>query len=397
MVKSGHILFIVENNSVPFDRRVWHEACSARDFGYDVSVICPADRRSYDQRGLIDGVRIYRHPSPIEGLNRTAMVLEYLNAFIWEFLLALRLFLTRPFSVIHGANPPDHVFLIALPFKLAGVKYVFDHHDLTPETYIAKYGAKSAVHKVLLWLERLSFKAADMVIATNESYKKIAVVRGGKKPEDVAVVRNGPDASFVPSRQPRPEILGGFRHLVGYVGIIGKQDGLENLLAVADYIVHQKQRRDIKFAVVGKGPNLKNLTRDATVMGLDEHVHFFGFVPDELLLEILAASDICINPEFRNEFTDRSTMIKIMEYMALGKPIVQFSTTEGEFSAGEAAISIKDNDIIPFAESILALLEDPSRRARMGEVGRRRVEKLLSWPIQAKKLEAVYDRIIPGP
>jgi len=397
MVKSRHILFIVENNPVPFDRRVWHEACSARDFGYDVSIICPADKRSYDQRSLIDGIRIYRHPSPIEGLNRWAMVLEYLNAFIWESLLALRLFLTRPFSVIHGANPPDHVFLIALPFKLAGVKYVFDHHDLTPETYVAKYGAKSVVYKILLWLERLSFKAADVVIATNESYKKIAVERGGKDPEDVVVVRNGPDVSFAPSRPPRPAILGGFRHLVGYVGVIGKQDGLENLLAVADYIVNQKKRRDIKFAVVGKGPNLKNLIRDAKAMDLEEYVHFFGFVPDELLLEILAASDICVNPEFRNEFTGRSTMIKIMEYMALKKPIVQFSTTEGEFSAGDAAISVKDNDIVQFAEAVLALLEDPVRRTRMGEVGRERVEKYLSWPIQAKRLEAVYDRIIPGP
>jgi glycosyltransferase involved in cell wall biosynthesis len=397
MVKRGHILFIVENNPVPFDRRVWHEACSARDFGYDVSVICPADKRSYDKRSLIDGIRVYRHPCPIEGLDRWPMVLEYLNAFVWESLLALRLFLTRPFSVIHGANPPDHVFLIALPFKLAGVKYVFDHHDLTPETYVAKYGTTGIVYRILLWLERLSFKAADVVIATNESYKKIAIERGGQNPEDVVVVRNGPDISFAPSRRPRPEILGGFRRLVGYVGVIGKQDGLENLLAAADYIVNQRQRRDVKFAVVGKGPNLKNLIRDAKALGLEEYVHFFGFVPDELMLEILTASDICVNPEFRNEFTDRSTMIKIMEYMALKKPIVQFSTTEGEFSAGDAAISIKDNDIVQFAEAILALLEDPARRTRMGEVGRERVEKYLSWPIQAKNLEAVYDRIIPRP
>lgn len=396
-MKSGHILFIVENNPVPFDRRVWHEACSARDFGYDVSVICPADKRSYDKRSVIDGIRVYRHPSPIEGLGRWAVAFEYLNAFIWESLLALRLFFTRPFTVIHGANPPDLVFLIALPFKLAGVKYVFDHHDLTPETYVAKYGAKSVVYQILLGIEWLSFKAADIVIATNESYKRIAIERGGKDPDDVVVVRNGPDISFAPSRPPRPEILGGFRHLVGYVGVIGKQDGLENLLAAANHIVNQRQRRDIKFAVVGRGPNLKKLIRDAKAMGLDEYVRFYGFVPEELLLEILAASDVCVNPEFRNEFTDRSTMIKIMEYMALKKPIVQFSTTEGEFSAGDAAISVKDNDIVQFADAILALLEDPARRNTMGEAGRERVEKHLSWPIQAKTLEAVYDRIIPGP
>lgn len=397
MVKNGHILFIVENNPVPFDRRVWHEACSARDFGYDVSVICPADKRSYDKRNVINGIRVYRHPSPIEGLGRWAVILEYLNAFIWESLLALRLFITRPFSVIHGANPPDHVFLIALPFKLAGVKYVFDHHDLTPETYVAKYGAKSVVYRILLWIEWLSFKAADVVIATNESYKKVAADRGRKDPGDVVVVRNGPDLTLAPARPPRPEIFGGFRYLIGYVGVIGKQDGLENLLAAADYVVNRRGRRDIKFAVVGKGPNLKNLIHDAKALGLEEQVHFFGYVPEELLLEILAACDVCVNPEYRNEFTDKSTMIKIMEYMALKKPIVQFSTTEGEFSAGNAAISVKDNDIVSFAEAILALLEDPARRNRMGEAGRERIERHLNWQIQAKKLEAVYDRIIPHP
>lgn len=394
-MKRGHILFIVENNPVPFDRRVWHEACSARDFGYDVSVICPADKRSYDRRSVIDGIRIYRHPSPIEGLGRWAVILEYLNAFVWESLFALRLFITRPFSVIHGANPPDHVFLIALPFKLAGVKYIFDHHDLTPETYVAKFGAKSVVYRILLWLEWLSFKAADIVIATNESYKKIAEQRGRKDSADIVVVRNGPDLSFASSPRPRPEILGGFRHLVGYVGVIGKQDGLENLLVAADIIVNQRQRRDVGFAVVGKGPNLKSVIHKAKAMGLEDSVRFYGFVPDDLMLEILTASDVCVNPEFRNEFTDRSTMIKIMEYMALKRPIVQFSTTEGEFSAGDAAVSVRENDIVQFAASILALLGDPARRKRMGEAGRERVEKELSWPIQAKKLEAVYDRIIP--
>jgi glycosyltransferase involved in cell wall biosynthesis len=394
MVKSRHILFIVENNSVPFDRRVWHEACSARDFGYEVSVICPTDKRSYDNRSLIDGIRIYRHPCPIEGLNRWAMLFEYLNALFWESLLALRVFLKRPFSVIHSANPPDHVFLIAIAFKIVGVKFVFDHHDLVPETYVAKYGAKSIVYRILLWIERLSLKAANIVISTNESYKKIAIERDGKSDEDIVVVRNGPDVSNIPTPLPRPELLGGFRHLIGYVGVIGKQDGIENLLSVADYLVKKRQRRDIKFAVVGSGPNLKNLIRDAKAMALDGYVQFFGFVSEELLLEILTASDICINPEFRNEFTDKSTMIKIMEYMALKKPIVQFYTTEGEITAGDAAISIRDNDIVQFGDAILALLGDPARRARMGDVGRERIEKQLSWPIQAKKLEAVYDRII---
>jgi hypothetical protein len=177
MVKRKHILFIVENNSVPYDRRVWNEALSAREFGYDVSIICPSDRRYRRNRETIKGIRIYRHPCPLEGWGKMAFVFEYLNAFCWESLLSMRIFLTHPFSIIHSANPPDHIFLIALAFRPAGVKFVFDHHDLTPETYIAKYGARGTVYRILLWMERLALCAADIVISTNESYKKVAIKR----------------------------------------------------------------------------------------------------------------------------------------------------------------------------------------------------------------------------
>jgi glycosyltransferase involved in cell wall biosynthesis len=395
MVRGGHILFIVENNTVPFDRRVWAEARSAREFGYDVSVICPSDRNRNDDRSTADGIRIYRHPRPVEGSNKWATVLEYLNALFWESFLAIRLFLNRPFSVIHSANPPDHVFLIALAFKIVGVKFIFDHHDLTPETYSAKYGAEGLVQRVLLWMERLSFQAADVVISTNESYKKIAIGRGGKSESDVIVVRNGPDLSAIPELSPNPGLLEGFRHLVGYVGILGKQEGIENLLQAASHIVHEEKRSDILFAVVGSGPHLKSLIREAKAMDLEHYVRFFGYVPDALLYEILATADICVNPEFRNDFTDKSTMIKIMEYMSFRKPIVQFHTVESEYTAGEAAVSITSNDVIPFADAILALLDDPVRRDKMGEMGRERVEKVLSWQIQKEKLRSVYDRIIP--
>jgi glycosyltransferase involved in cell wall biosynthesis len=395
MVKGGHILFIVENNTVPFDRRVWAEARSAREFGYDVSIICPSDRnRNNDQSGA-DGIRIYRHPRPVEGLNKWTTILEYLNALFWESFLSIRLFIKRPFSVIHSANPPDHVFLIALAFKIVGVKFIFDHHDLTPETYIAKYGTSGLIHKSLLWMERMSFHAADMVISTNESYKKIAIARGGKREGDVIVVRNGPDLSAIPDVRPNPGLLEGFRHLVGYVGIIGKQEGIENLLQAASHIVYEKKRSDIRFAVIGSGPHLKSLIREAKAMRLDHYVRFFGYVPDDVLYEILSTADLCVNPEFRNDFTDKSTMIKIMEYMSFRKPIVQFRTVESEFTAGEAAVSIGSNDVIQFADAILALLDDPVRREKMGEIGRERVEKLLSWHMQKKKLRSVYERVIP--
>jgi len=397
MVSRGHILFIVENNTVPFDRRVWGEARAAREFGYDVSIICPFDRVRRATQDMIDGIRIYRHPRPIEGLNKVSIVFEYLNALFWELLFAVRIFLDRPFSVIHGANPPDQVFIIALAFKAAGVKFIFDHHDLTPETYVAKFGSKGIAHRILLWMEQLTFRTADLVISTNESYKKIAVARGGRNEDDAIVIRNGPDLSRIPDVAPNPALMDGFRYLVGYVGIIGKQEGLEHLLEIADYIVRRKSRRDVKFAVVGTGPYHKSVVQKAKAMDLERYVQFFGWVPDSVMFEVLATADVCVNPEFRNEFTDKSTMIKIMEYMTFRKPIVQFYTTESEFTAGEAAISIRDNDVTKFAETILALLDDPERRQRMGRFGRERIEKHLNWQIQKQKLEAVYDQIMAGP
>ena len=396
MVTRRHILFIVENNTVPFDRRVLAEARAAREFGFDVSVICPFDRVRKATEDIIDGIRIYRHPRMIEGLGKLSMVLEYLNATFWEFLWAGRIFLGRPFSVIHSANPPDHVFLIARAFRFVGVRFVFDHHDLTPETYVAKYGSKGIAYRLLLWMERLTFRSADIVISTNESYKKVAIERGGKSENDVYVVRNGPDLSMIPEVRPNPALKGGFRYLIGYVGIIGKQEGLDNLLEIADHIVRKMNRKDVKFAVIGTGTYHKSVSRKAKAMGLEQHVQFFGWVPDALMHEILATADVCVNPEFRNPFTDKSTMIKVMEYMSFRKPIVQFFTTESEFTAGKAAISVKDNDTIQFAEAVLSLLDDPARRKQMGDFGRERIKKHLNWQIQKRNLKAVFDRIMSG-
>lgn len=394
MVRGRHVLFIVENNTVPFDRRVWAEARAARDLGYAVSVICPFDRNRKDRRKWIDGIRIFRHPRPIEGLDKWTMGLEYLNALAWEFFLSLRVYLSRPFSILHAANPPDHIFLIALAFKLAGVRFVFDHHDLTPETYVAKFGSRRFLYRVLLWMERRSLRTADVVISTNESYKRVALGRGGRRDGDVVVVRNGPELSSMAAAAPQPALREGFRHLVGYVGIIGMQEGLENLLEAASHIVHTKRRPDVKFAVVGTGPRLEGLIREARALGLERHVQFYGYVPDRKLYEILATADVCVNPEFRNEFTDKSTMIKIMEYMAFGKPVVQFRTTESEFTAGEAAVHVPENDVVAFAEAILALLDDPARQERMGRAGRRRVEDALSWDIQKRNLKIAYERAL---
>lgn len=387
-----HILFIVENCPVPQDLRVWNEALAAREFGYDVSIISPANPYAKDSPSPLAGIRIFRHPRPSERSGKLSMVLEYVNALFWETLLALRIFLAHPFQLIHGANPPDHIFLIAALFRVAGVKYIFDHHDIVPENYFVKYGKKGLVHQLLGLMERATFKVADLVISTNESYKKIAVGRGRKKAEDVFVVRNAPRPDLAAGIVPNPVLREGFKHLVGYVGIIGQQEGIENLLQAASYIRREKGRTDIKFVIIGPGPHLQRMIELAKEMDLESFVQFTGFISRRDLDEILITSDLCVNPEFRNEFTDNSTMIKNMEYMMFGKPILQFYTREGEATAGEAAAYVRENDVRQFGDALLALLEDPKRLSEMGASGLRRMEEV-GWPRQKEILRKAYQRI----
>lgn len=397
MVKPKHILFIVENNPLPGDYRVWNEVRAAREAGYAVSGICPAARGLKEGWDLVEGVRIFRHPQLAEGNGRLSILAEYLNAVFWEVLASLRIFMFNRFDAIHAANPPDHIALIALFFKLFGVKFIFDHHDLTPETFVAKFGKKNVVHRVLLWMEKLSIRTADIVISTNESYKNIAIRRDGKEETSVFVVRNGPILGSGAGAQPNPLLREGFRYLVGYVGQIGRQEGIENLVQIADYLVKDKNRTDIGFIVVGTGPHLKTVVKLSKSMGLGGIVRFTGFIPRKELDEILRTVDVCVNPEFRNDFTDKSTMIKILEYMNFGKPIIQFRTTEGARSAGQAAIYIEDNSIRDFAESLLGLLADPQRRAEMARIGLERIEQELCWDIQKRNLAKAYQHLFARP
>lgn len=391
-MKRKHILFIVENGPVPNDIRVWNEALAVREFGYEVSIICPASSYIYNRRSSIDGIRIYWHPQPEEKSGKWSMVFEYLNATFWEMLLTTRIFFAHPFHVIHGANPPDHIFLISIPFKLLGVRYIFDHHDIAPENYAIKYQKKGILHKLLLLMEWATFRTADIVISTNESYKKIAIQRGGKKEKNVFVVRNAPNPGRAPDIFPNPKLREGFRFLIGYVGVIGQQEGIENLLQAASYIIREKGRTDIKFMIVGPGPHLKQMIKLSHDMDLEKFVHFTGFISKRELSEVLITSDLCVNPEFRNEFTDKSTMIKIMEYMMFGKPILQFYTLEGEITAGDAAVYVRENDTVQFADLLIELLDDPKRRSEMGAIGKKRIEEL-GWAKQKQSLKDAYQHI----
>ena len=392
MVTKRHILFIVENNPVPQDVRVWSEALAAKEAGYDVTVISPMTIRSNTAKHeIIEGIEIFRHPMPIEGSGLYGFAFEYLIALFYELLLCFRIYIKKPFSIIHGANPPDHIFLIACLFKLFGVKYIFDHHDLSPEAYVAKFGSKNILYKILLLMEKATFKTADIVISTNESYKMIAITRGNKNSNDVFVVRNGPTLSRITFPEPNKKLKGEFDYLVAYLGIIGNQEGIDNLLRSVRYIVYEKKIENIRFIIVGKGPHLSEMVKLSKEMMLEKYVTFTGYIPYRDLYEILTTADLCVNSEFRNDFTDKSTMIKIMDYMTFGKPIVQFETSEGKVTAGESAFYVKNNDEVDFAEAIIELLNDEPRRKKMGNIAKTRIDESLQWNLQKDNLIKAYE------
>lgn len=387
------VLIIVENLPVPFDRRVWQEATTLRDAGYHVSVICPIGKGYEKRRETIDGIDIFRHSLPIEASGKMAFALEYGAALFWEFYLAWRVMLGKGFDVIHACNPPDTIFLVGGFFKLFGKKFIFDHHDINPELYEAKYARRDFFYKLLLWLERMTFRTANVSIATNESYRRIAIERGGMDPDRVYIVRSGPSLKRLKQVPPKEELKKGRKYLVGYVGVIGKQEGLDYLLQAARHIVHDRKRDDVHFGIVGGGPELETMRKMAMDLGVGDFVTFTGRVPDSDLLDMLCTSDVCVNSDEYNAMNDKSTMNKVMEYMALGKPLVQFDLAEGRFSAQEASLYAERNNAEDMAAKILELLDDPERRAEMGRFGEERVRRVLAWPHEVPKLLAAYDAV----
>ena len=388
------VLILVENLPSPFDRRVWQEATTLYAHGYEVSIICPTGAGCEKEYELIDGIHIHRYDLPKEAEGAKAYAVEYSAAIYHSFRLAWKVHRTRGFDVIQACNPPDLLFLVGGFFKVFfGKKFVFDHHDINPELYEAKFGRRDLLYRLMVMFERWTFKTADISIATNESYRRIAIDRGGMDPHKVHVVRSGPKLDRLRIMPPRPELKNGRRYLVGYLGVMGKQEGIDYLLRAASHIVKAMGRRDVHFGLVGAGTSLEQMKQFARDLGIAEYVTFTGRVPDQELLEMLNTADVCVNPDVANEMNDKSTMNKIMEYMALGKPIVQFDLTEGRFSASEASLYAKRNDSVDMAEKIVALLDDPERRRRMGEFGRNRVQNELEWAYEVPKLLRAYDAV----
>jgi glycosyltransferase involved in cell wall biosynthesis len=391
--KQRRVLIIVENLPVPFDRRVWQEATTLKSAGYDVSVICPKGFEHKKSREVLDGIHIFRYPNPVEADRPLGYLLEYGMALLWQFSLSIRIALGTGFDVIHACNPPDNIFLVGGFFKLFGKKFLFDHHDVCPELFSAKFSDKPALLNLTYMLERLTFKIADVSIATNESYKTIAVARGKMLPEDVFVVRSGPNLERLKILPPDPTFKCGRQYLVGYVGVMGKQEGIDHLLRAVYHIVRERNREDVQFALIGGGTELEAMRRYARELGIDEFVTFTGRLPDNKLLAILNTADICVNPDSVNEMNQMSTMNKVMEYMAIGKAQVQFEMVEGRVSAASASLYAAPNDATDLGGKILKLLDDEPLRVRMGKIGRERIENKLQWKHEAPKLLEAYSAV----
>ena len=387
-----HILIIVENLPVPFDRRVWQEANTLKDNGAEVSIICPKMKDYTASYEVINGIEIYRHSLPLEARGASGYLLEYGAALFWEFILSWKIFFKKRFHVIHGCNPPDLIFLVALWFKIFGVTYVFDHHDINPELYFAKFNRKDLFYRMVVYFERLTFAFANYSIATNESYKEIGMKRGKMREDRIQVIRSGPKLDRLKLLPPNPSFFKGRKYLVGYVGVIGEQEGIDLLLESVKHIV--TVRNDIQFAIVGGGSDLENMKKLSANLGLGDYVDFYGRVPDSLLIAILNSADLCVNPDKPTEMNNLSTMNKIMEYMALKKPVVQYDLKEGRFSAGEASLYAVCGDTRDFSEKIMQLLDNRELRLAMGEFAYNRVVNELSWDFEKEKLIGFYSKIL---
>ena len=393
----GRVLMLIENESVPADRRVWDESLALKRAGFEVAVICPqgADR----DRALIerrDGIDIHRFPLPFAVGGPAGYAREYASALWHTWRIARRLARTRPFDVVHASNPPDLLLLAVLGLRRQGARLVFDHHDLVPELCLVRFGhAGRILHRLTLAAERLSFRLADAVIATNESYRRIALTRGRKRPEDVFVVRNGPDLARFRPREPDPSLKCGRAHLIGYLGVMGVQDGIDHALRALALVA--RRRADWRAVFVGDGPVLPQMRELARELGLGDAVKFVGWQDDEGILRVLSTADVCLAPDPRSPLNDVSTMTKIAEYMAMARPVVSYDLTESRISAGDAAVYAESDDVEGFAALIDDLLDDPERRSAMGAIGRERVERLLCWEHSERALTAAYARVLGEP
>ena len=388
------VLIIVQNLPVPFDRRVWLECQALVETGWAVSVVCPKGKGD-PRHHVVEGVELYKYRPYPPTQRKIGFLAEYLYSFVMTAWLTAKVWRRYRFEVLQTCNPPDIFWPLGLLYRaLGGTRFVFDQHDLCPELYESRFPDGSRLpYRVLRLLERRTYAAADQVIATNNSYRRTAIERGGKRPDRVQVVRSGPDEGRMRAGQADPSLRRGRRFLVSYIGVMGPQDGVDIVLRAADTIVHELGRDDIAFTLMGTGDCFEDLSALCQTLDLRNYVQFMGRVPDDVVLGVLSTADVGLSPDPKNPLNDVSTMNKTMEYMAFGLPVVAFDLRETRVSAGDAAVYAKPNDVGLYARAIVELLDDEPRRRSMGAVGRARIEDELAWRHQRAAYVDVFDRV----
>jgi glycosyltransferase involved in cell wall biosynthesis len=408
VTKKGRVVIAEENSTVPLDIRVWSEATTLRDAGWDVTVLCPATIGAPATQQVssanvapedLEGVTVYRFPLTAAEQGVAGYLAEYLSAFAWLAGLAWRVWRAGPFDIIHFCNPPDIFFPIGLFYRLLGAAVVFDHHDLFPESVLWRYHGliRRALYAFARLTEFLTFRSANVVISSNESYRHIAIERGDVSADRVVVVRNGPRAiEFVPTA-PNPALKRGFAYMVCYAGVMGPEDGVFELIQSVRSVVHDLGRRDILFVLLGDGPAWRQALAQVKTWGLESVVDMPGMIRDRLLLrQYLCTADICVSPEPLTPLNAHSTFIKVGEYMAMGEPVVAYDLEETRYTAGEAAVYVKPGDYQEFARTMVSLLEDPERRRKMGALARQRILDGLGWEQQQQNLFRAYAIALAG-
>ena len=395
---SERILIIVQNLPLPFDRRVWLECQALRSAGYTVAAVCPKGKGDPSHQ-VIDGIELHKYRPYAPGGSKLSFIAEYAYSFLATAAKTVKARRKGRFAVIQACNPPDIFWPIALFFRAVdGTRFVFDHHDLCPELFQSRFpGGPTLPYRGLRALERRTHRSADQVISTNASYREIAISRSGKRPQDVTIVRTGPDPDKLKRGPADPDQRRGRRYLAAYIGVMGPQDGVDIVIRAADIVLNELGRDDIAFTLIGSGDCFEELVALRDTLGLAGHVEFTGRAPDELVTRVMSTADVGLSPDPKNPLNDLSTMNKTMEYMAFELPVVAFDLRETRVSVADAGVYVRPNDVREYAQAIVDLIDDEARRAELGKLGRERVEQELAWSYQQRAYLDVYDRLTRGP
>lgn len=391
--KQKSCVIIVENLPLPFDRRVWQEANALKEAGWTVSIICPKNDKFPESYVCINDIHIYRHSLPLEASGKLGFIFEYLSALFHEFRLLVKIYRKHGFDVIQACNPPDLIFLVALPFKLLGKKFVFDHHDICPELFAVKFNRKGFLYKAMLFFEKMTYLSADMVVTANDTFRNLCMARTGKEADKIVSVYSVPDHKNMHRTTPRDDLKKGKRILIGYIGIIGNQDGVDHLVRAIGYLKNEMKVNDIRAVIIGDGPDLQAVKALVVDLKVTEEVEFLGYLSGEALMSALSTVDIGVIPDPYNEYNDKISMNKVFEYSKLGIPIVSYPLQETMRLLGDAVEVATTNDDKGLAEAIYRLCDD-SRRTEMAQKALDRAAHSFSWETEKEKYVAVFENLI---